>query len=218
VRRKMIHKEGIPWILTPLFLSAGAFFSKKKKLAMLFLGAGALNAYFFRNPKREPVLNPELVISPADGKVVVCTIEERPEWYPKPLWRIGIFMRIWDVHINRSPVIGKILKMSFLKGEKQPVFKDSAFQQNEKQIYLIEREDGIPFWVIQIAGVIARRIKSFVLPGDDVVAGDPIGIIKFSSRVELFFPVEQAEVYVKEGHRVYAGETVLAKLPLQKNP
>lgn len=112
-------------------------------------------------------------------------------------------MRLWDVHINRSPITGKILKMSY--------FKDD----NEKQIYLIEREDGCPFWVVQIAGVVARRTKSFVLPGDDVVAGDPIGIIKFGSRVELFFPVEGVELYVKEGHRVFAGETILGRVPLK---
>ncbi len=214
----MIHKEGYPWVLYPLVFSAGSVILKKKKMALLGLAISSLNAYFFRNPKREPIFNPELIISPADGKVVVCQIEENLEWYPEPLWRIGIFMRIWDVHINRSPVTGKILKMSYLQGEKNPVFKDFAFQKNEKQIYLIEREDNMPFWIIQIAGIIARRIKSFVLPGDDLVAGDPIGIIKFSSRVELFFPVEGAEIYVKEGHKVFAGETVLGRLPLKKNP
>jgi phosphatidylserine decarboxylase len=88
-------------------------------------------------------------------------------------------------------------------------------ENREKQIYLIEREDGCPFWVIQIGGIIARRIKSFVLPGDDVVTGDPIGIIKFGSRVELYFPLEGTEIYVKEGHKVFAGETVLGRIPLK---
>ncbi len=212
----MIHREGYPWVLYPLLFSAGFACLKRKKTALLGLAIGSLNAYFFRDPSREPVLNPELIISPADGKVVTCKIEERLDWYPEPLWRIGIFMRIWDVHINRSPVTGKILRIGYLKGEKNPVFKETAFQKNEKQIYLIEREDNVPFWVIQIAGMVARRIKSFVLPGDDVVAGDSIGIIKFGSRVELFFPVEGAEIYVKEGHKVLAGETVLGRLPFKE--
>ena len=211
----MIHREGFPWIIYPLIFSATAFIFKKKKLALAGLTLSSLNAYFFRNPKRESALNPELIISPADGKVVLCKIEEKKDWYQGALWRIGIFMRLWDVHINRSPVTGKILKMSYFRGEKNPAFKNSTFSKNEKQIYLIEREDGCPFWVVQIAGLITRRIKSFVLPGDDVVAGDPIGIIKFGSRVELFFPLENAEIYIKEGHRVFAGETVLGRIPLK---
>lgn len=211
----MIHKEGLPWVIYPLLFSAGSLAFGKKKLAVAGLVLSSLNAYFFRNPKREPVLNPELIVSPADGKIVLCRIEENKDWYPGALWRIGIFMRLWDVHINRSPVTGKVLKMSYFKGDKGPAFNEPAFSQNEKQIYLIEREDGCPFWVVQIAGFVAKRIKSFVLPGDDVVAGDPIGIIKFGSRVELFFPVERAELYVKEGHRVFAGETILGRIPLK---
>ena len=211
----MISRDGLPWIFAPLGGSFLALLKGKKRLGAGLLGVSVLNAFFFRNPPREPVLNSELVISPADGKVIKCEIEQKPEWYPGPLWRIGIFMRIWDVHINRSPIIGKVLRMSYFKGEKNPVFKEGAFTKNEKQVYLIEREDGVPFWVVQIAGTVARRIKSFVLPGDDVVSGDPIGIIKFSSRVELFFPAEEAEVYVKNGHRVFAGETVIARIPLK---
>ncbi|WP_051172909.1 phosphatidylserine decarboxylase [Thermodesulfobacterium hveragerdense] len=213
----MLHKEGFPWVFYPLLFAGTSLLFKKRKAALLGLGIGLANAFFFRNPKREPVLDPELIISPADGKVVTCQIEENPSWFSAPLWRIGIFMRLWDVHINRSPITGKVLRMQYVKGEKLPVFKKEAFQQNEKQLYLIEREDGTPFWVVQIAGMVARRIRAFVLPGDDVVAGDPIGIIKFSSRVELFFPVENAEIYVKEGHRVFAGETVLGRMLLKKD-
>lgn len=211
----MIHKEGLPWVVCPLIVSGVSFVFKRKKLGWIALILSGLNALFFRNPKREPVFNSELIISPADGKIVTCKIEENLDWAEEPLWRIGIFMRLWDVHINRSPVTGKILKIQHLPGEKLPVINKKSFEKNERQIYLIEREDGTPFWIIQIAGMIARRTKSFVLPGDDVVAGEPIGMIKFGSRVELFFPAENAEVYVKEGHKVIAGETVLGKLPLK---
>ena len=98
----MIHKEGIPWILCPFLFSATALVFKKKKLALAGITLSALNAYFFRDPKREPALNPELIVSPADGKVVLCKIEERKDWYHGALWRIGIFMRLWDVHVNLS--------------------------------------------------------------------------------------------------------------------
>lgn len=212
----MIHPEGKPFILTPLLLSGVSYAFKKKKLSLGLLGLSLANAFFFRNPRREPLLEPDLVISPADGKIICCKMENRPDWYEGPLFRIGIFMRLWDVHVNRSPVTGKLIKRVYFSGEKRPVFHEEALDKNEKMIYLIEREDGIPFWVIQIAGLVARRIKSFVLPGDDLVSGDPIGIIKFSSRVELFFPAEGAELLVKVGQKVFAGESVLAKLPLKQ--
>ncbi len=213
----MINREGFPVILGSLGSSLLAFLIGKKRLGKGLLGVSALSAYFFRDPPRDPVLHPELIISPADGKIVECEVIEKKEWYPEPLWRIAIFMRLWDVHINRSPVIGKVLKISYFKGEKSPAFTPDSFEKNEKQIYLIEREDGLPFWVVQIAGVVARRIKSFVLPGDDVVTGNPIGIIKFGSRVEVFFPAEGAEIYVKRGHRVLAGETVLGRLSFKSS-
>ncbi len=212
----MIHKEGKNWILFPLLFSLGSFVFKKNKFALLGLAVSSFNAYFFRNPKREGILHPELILSPADGKVVTCDLEERPDWYPGYLWRIGIFMRLWDVHINRAPVTSKVLKIQYLKGEKKPIFKEKAFIKNEKQVYLLEREDGVPFWLIQVAGVIARRVKSFVLPGDDLIAGEPIGIIKFGSRVELLFPAEGAEIYVKKGHKLLAGETVIGKISYRK--
>jgi phosphatidylserine decarboxylase len=125
-------------------------------------------------------------------------------------------MRLWDVHVNRSPIQGRVINTIYLKGEKKPVFSDSAFQRNEKQVYLIERDDGVPVWVVQVAGLVARRIKSFVLPGDELVAGDIIGLIKFSSRVEVFFPAVNAEILVKEGHKVFAGETPIARLPQRR--
>jgi phosphatidylserine decarboxylase len=212
----MIYREGKHWILYPALFSACMSLFRKKKLAIAGLGLSLFNIYFFRNPRREPILNPEYLISPADGKVVECEIKKEPELYPEPLWKVSIFMRLWDVHINRSPVTGKVLKVVYFKGQKLPAFLQDVYAKNEKQVYLIEREDGIPVWVVQIAGVLARRIKGFVLPGDDVVAGDPIGIIKFGSRVDLLFPLENAELCIKEGHRVLAGETVIARLPLKK--
>ncbi len=211
----MIHPEGKPFIAIPLLASGLTALFKKKKTSLFFLSGALAMAYFFRNPRREPLFDPELIISPADGKVVLCQVEEKKELFEGPLYRIGIFMRLWDVHINRSPVSGKVLKVVHERGGHLPVFHNEAFEKNEKIYYLIEREDGTPFWVVQIAGLIARRAKNFVLPGDDVVAGDPIGIIKFSSRVELFFPYNGGELFIKEGQRVFAGETVLAKVPLK---
>ncbi len=211
----MIHPEGKPFILTPLILSGLSLIFRKKKLGLGLLGLSLAGAYFFRNPTREAVLDTDLIVAPADGKIVCCQIERRGELYDKPLFRIGIFMRLWDVHINRSPVTGKLLRRIHLAGDKGPVFGDDVLDKNERMVYLIEREDGTPFWVVQIAGLVARRIKSFVLPGDDLVTGDPIGLIKLGSRVELFFPAEGAQLFTKVGHKVFAGETVIGRLPLK---
>jgi phosphatidylserine decarboxylase len=212
----MIHKEGYPYVLAPALLGGLLFGAGKKRLGLACLSLSMLNAFFFRNPDRQGILNPDYLLSPADGKVVKVDVENRPEWWDEPLYRVGIFMRLWDVHVNRSPVQGRVINTIYLKGEKKPVFSDSAFQRNEKQVYLIERDDGVPVWVVQVAGLVARRIKSFVLPGDELVAGDIIGLIKFSSRVEVFFPAVNAEILVKEGHKVFAGETPIARLPLRR--
>ncbi len=212
----MIHKEGYPYVLAPALLGGLLFGAGKKRLGLACLSLSMLNAFFFRNPDRQGILNPDYLLSPADGKVVKVDVENRPEWWDEPLYRVGIFMRLWDVHVNRSPVQGRVINTIYLKGEKKPFFSDSAFQRNEKQVYLIEREDGVPVWVVQVAGVVARRIKSFVLPGDELLAGDIIGFIKFSSRVEVFFPAVNAEILVKEGHKVFAGETPIARLPQRR--
>jgi phosphatidylserine decarboxylase len=212
----MIHKEGYPYVLAPALLGGLLFGAGKKRLGLVCLSLSMLNAFFFRNPDRQGILNPDYLLSPADGKVVKVDVENRPEWWDEPLYRVGIFMRLWDVHVNRSPVQGRVINTIYLKGEKKPVFSDSAFQRNEKQVYLIERNDGVPVWVVPVAGLGARRIKSFVLPGDELVAGDIIGLIKFSSRVEVFFPAVNAEILVKEGHKVFAGETPIARLPLRR--
>jgi phosphatidylserine decarboxylase len=212
----MIHKEGYPYVLAPALLGGLLFGAGKKRLGLACLSLSMLNAFFFRNPDRQGILNPDYLLSPADGKVVKVDVENRPEWWDEPLYRVGIFMRLWDVHVNRSPVQGRVINTIYLKGEKKPVFSDSAFQRNEKQVYLIERDDGVPVWVVQVAGLVGRRIKSFVLPGDELVAGDIIGLIKFSSRVEVFFPAVNAEILVKEGHKVFAGETPIARLPQRR--
>jgi phosphatidylserine decarboxylase len=212
----MIHKEGYPYVLAPALLGGLLFGAGKKRLGLACLSLSILNAFFFRNPDRQGILNPDYLLAPADGKVVKVDVENKPEWWDEPLYRVGIFMRLWDVHVNRSPVQGRVINTIYLKGEKKPVFSDSAFQRNEKQVYLIERDDGVPVWVVQVAGLVARRIKSFVLPGDELVAGDIIGLIKFSSRVEVFFPAVNAEILVKEGHKVFAGETPIARLPLRR--
>ncbi len=152
-------------------------------------------------------------MSPADGTVKAVRYLPEFEGYDCPVYRIGIFMRIYDVHVNRAPVSGRVLKVAESPGEKLPAQWEEAFHRNEKRFYWIERDDGVPILVVQVAGLLARRTVSYVRAGDELLAGDRLGIIKFGSRVEVFFPAEGAKVLVREGHKVRAGETPLALVP-----
>jgi len=212
----VIHREGYPYVIAPAVVGGLLLAFRRKGLALSALSLSVLNALFFRNPDRQGVLNADYVFSPADGKIVRVSVERIPQWWDGPLYRVGIFMRLWDVHVNRSPITGRVINTAYISGKKGLAFADHAFERNEKQIYLIEREDGLPVYVIQIAGLVARRIKSFVLPGDEVLQGEVLGLIKFGSRVELFFPAERAELLIREGHRVFAGETPVARIPLER--
>ncbi len=208
-----IAKEGWPFIFSVSGVSALLALGKRKKAALAsgLLASGL--AYFFRDPVREPVWDRELVIAPADGLVAAVRYLTEFEGFSGPVYRIGIFMRLWDVHVNRAPVSGRVLKVAEIAGQKLPAHWEEAFRQNEKRYYWLERDDGQPLLLVQVAGLLARRTVNYVQAGDEVLAGDRLGMIKFGSRVEIFFPAEGAKILVREGHRIRAGETPLALWP-----
>jgi phosphatidylserine decarboxylase len=152
---------------------------------------------FFRDPDRKP--DGEGVLSPADGKVTVLREEEGR-------LRLGIFMNLYDVHVNRAPVGGEVVGSEHREGGHRPAFSKKS-ERNERVVTQI---DG--YVVVQIAGAFARRITSYVGEGDTVERGDRIGVIAFGSRVDVVFPesYEREDIVVKKGDRVRAGETVLA--------
>ena len=186
-------------------------------MALVAGGLSGAVSWFFRDPHREPVLDREVLVAPADGVVVTVRYLTEHEDFEGPVYRVGIFMRIFDVHVNRAPVSGRVLKVAEARGEKLPAQREEAFRRNEKRFYWFERDDGVPVLMVQVAGLLARRTVSYVRPGDEVLVGDRVGIIKFGSRVEVFFPAEGARILVREGHRVRAGETPLALIPW-RNP
>ncbi|OAQ20388.1 phosphatidylserine decarboxylase [Thermosulfurimonas dismutans] len=207
-----IAKEGLPFVTTFLGLSGISALIGRKKAALAGGFLAAATTYFFRDPSREPVWDKEALVSPADG--VVAKVRYLPEFegFPGPVYRIGVFMRLWDVHVNRAPVSGRIVKVAEFPGEKLPAQWEEAFHRNEKRFYWLERDDGLSILIIQVAGLLARRTVSYVRAGDEVLCGDRLGMIKFGSRVEVLFPAEGARILVREGHRVRAGETPLALL------
>jgi phosphatidylserine decarboxylase len=173
-------------------------------------------AYFFRDPERVTPLGKSLVISPADGVVsLIADVIPPPELdLPRELHsRISVFMNVFDVHVNRSAVDGRIARLAYVPGKFLNAELDKASEDNERQALTIERDDGSRVGVVQIAGLVARRIVKFVERGDSLQAGQRFGLIRFGSRVDVYLPQGVAPM-VCVGQRAVAGETVLADLSL----
>jgi len=169
--------------------------------------------YFFRDPERIVPNDPDLVISPADGKVIeIVEGSEGALQEEGPLWRISIFMNLFNCHVNRAPISGKILKISYKPGRFFAADKKKALIQNEKSAMLIEDEKGRLLTVVQVAGLVARRIVCRAQVGDQVKRGERYGMIRFGSRLDVYIS-KRAKIIVKEGEKVKAGESILAVLP-----
>ncbi len=171
-------------------------------------------AYFFRDPERITPMRDGLVISPADGRVSsIETVPAPPELAldGEIHTRISVFMNVFDVHVNRSPVDGTAIALNYVPGKFINAELDKASEDNERQALTIEMPDGTKLGVVQIAGLVARRIVKFVKPGDHLLAGQRFGLIRFGSRVDVYLPPGHAALAVV-GQRAIAGETVLADL------
>ena len=160
-------------------------------------------------PQRE-----DLVISPADGAVSAIHRVVPPPQLDlggEERIRVSIFMNVFDVHVNRAPVTGRIVKIAYVAGKFINAELDKASEDNERQAFTLEMADGERIGVVQIAGLVARRIVKFVGEGDSVMAGQRIGLIRFGSRVDVYLPAGHNSL-VAVGQRAIAGETVLADL------
>ena len=208
-----IHKEGYPFIV--LFAIAG--FGIGFIWAPLWALGALLTAwcvYFFRDPDRVTPVRQGLVISPADGVVQLIDKAEPPpelEMATKAVWRVCVFMNVFDVHVNRAPVDGTITKMAYRPGKFLNASLDKASVDNERQSYRFEATNGKELAAVQIAGLVARRIISDTESGDDVQAGERIGMIRFGSRVDVYLPPNVVPMACV-GQRCIAGETVLADM------
>jgi len=158
--------------------------------------------YFFRDPERQIPSGP-VAVSPADGKVVSIVGEGSAQQ------RLSIFLNIFDVHVNRTPIAGSIQKVEYQEGRFHVASRDAASDQNEQNVVTVYG-DGVTVVFKQIAGLIARRIVCYKKPGDQVFSGERIGLIKFGSRVDVLFGPEW-EISVQRGMRVSAGSSVIAR-------
>lgn len=214
IRRQVapIHPEGYVFVagFGVATLVLGSFFAP-----LFWIGAVATAwcAYFFRDPVRQTPLDDSLLISPADGMISsVGFFVPPPELGlgAEPLQRISVFMSVFDCHVNRAPVAGRIVKIAYKPGLFLSADLDKASEDNERNGLVIETPAG-RYGVVQIAGLVARRIVCFARQGESVGVGDRIGLIRFGSRVDVYLP-RAGRALVAVGSRAVAGETPLADL------
>ncbi|MBC8035661.1 MAG: phosphatidylserine decarboxylase [Rhizobiales bacterium] len=209
-----VHREG--WRFVAIFAAVTLllFWLDVALLGWIGVIATAWCAYFFRDPERVTPLRSGLVISPADGRVSsVEQVVPPPELdLPRePVTRISVFMNVFDVHVNRAPSDGAIRRIAYIPGVFINADLDKASADNERQALTLELAGGRRVGVVQIAGLIARRIVKFVAEGDHVVAGQRFGLIRFGSRVDVYLPAG-VHALVSVGQRAIGGETVLADM------
>ena len=183
---------GWPWI-TGLGIVSGGFF-----------------AYFFRDPERDIPREPGVIVSPADGVVVRVDEVEESEFLHGPARYVAIFMNVFDVHVNRSPVTGNVTEMRHRPGEYKAASREDAASRNEQQALVLESSQGRRVLVVQIAGLLARRIIPWVKPGQSLARGERLGLICFGSRVDLYLPGD-SQIEVKTGDRVKAGSSIIGR-------
>lgn len=201
-------KEGYYFGLPPLVLGGAAFLVHWTIPVIVLVCLALFIFYFFRDPERVITSDPEAVVSPADGRVVVVTDEP---FAGRPGTRISIFLAIWNVHINRSPAPGLISAMKYCPGKFVAAMRESASAENEQNVISLSTAAGEMVFK-QIAGLIARRVVCWKKPGDRVERGERIGLVRFGSRVDLWVPRE-AQVLVALGQNVKGGSSVVARWP-----
>lgn len=210
---KPMHREGIKFVAIFAAVTL-VLFAIEDVLGWIGVGLTIWCYYFFRDPERVTPDRPDLIVSPADG--IVSLIE--PAVPPAelgmpdvPLTRVSVFMSVFNCHINRAPVAGKVQAVAYRPGKFFNASLDKASADNERNSLCIRMDDGRDLAVVQIAGLVARRIVCFVKSGDGLETGERFGLIRFGSRLDVYLP-EGVDPMVRIGQTMVAGETVLAEL------
>jgi len=205
-----IDRAGYPFIGGTAALAIAAALTVGFAGAVPLLILAAFFLFFFRDPDRVSPQDPSLVLSPADGRVLVAGPADVKAAPPGNWKQISIFLSPMDVHVNRSPVSGRVTKVDFRKGKYLPAYHHDAAAANERSEVWVDR-GGITVVFRQLVGILARRVVCRVQPGAELKAGDRFGIMKFGSRMDVFVPTT-AELKVQVGDKVIGGVTVIAVL------
>ena len=213
-----IHPEGRKYVVIAAAVALLVYFVISHFVGWLFVGAAIWVGTFFRDPIRTTPRGDKLIVSPADGLItMIARVPPPPELrgvdglVDGDYTRVSIFMSVFDVHINRAPLSGRIRRIAYVPGKFVNADLDKASEDNERQHFLIETSDGLRIGFTQIAGLVARRILSFVREGDMVDSGQRVGLIRFGSRVDVYLPAGTAPK-VLLGQRAIAGETMIAEI------
>jgi phosphatidylserine decarboxylase len=213
-----VHPEGRKYVVVAAAATAVTYVVISHVVAWLLVGLTIWVATFFRDPVRTTPRGDRLIVAPADGLITMIARVPPPSELRGPdgladgdYTRVSIFMSVFDVHINRAPIAGRVKRIAYVPGKFINADLDKASEDNERQHLLIEGSDGLRVGFTQIAGLVARRIIAFVREGDMVDAGQRVGLIRFGSRVDVYLPAGTAPK-VLLGQRSIAGETVLAEV------
>jgi phosphatidylserine decarboxylase len=204
-----IDRAGIPFIAGALVPAAALAAARRPVLAAALGLLGGFFAYFFRDPDRDVPTDASLVVAPADGRVMIAGPSDG-RWAPPGDWKqVTIFLSPMDVHVNRTPVSGRVARIDYRPGKFLPAYDEGSNDNELNEIWI--DHDGQTVVIRQVVGILARRIVCRVSAGQTLARGERIGLMKFGSRMDVFLPVH-AELRIGVGERVVAGETVLATL------
>ncbi len=209
----VIAPEGIPFFLAAALVTAALWFVWPKSVPVAIVAAAVTLwiAWFFRNPARTPPDAAGAVIAPADGRIIFSGDAGPGHYNAEPARKVSIFMNVFDVHVNRAPVSGRVVAVRYNPGKFLVASAEKASLENEQNGVTIETPEGKRVVYVQIAGLVARRIVCDLSEGDSVRVGQRVGMIRFGSRLDVYLPAD-ASLSVKTGDRVRAGESVLGRL------
>lgn len=210
MKKVPIIKEGYGFIAVTLLIAVVVAYFVSPYAAVVPAVLAGFFMYFFRNPGRDVPMDKSLVVSPADGKVMDIVPVETDDFVEQPGMKVIIFLSVFNVHINRSPIEGQIKCQQYTCGRFRPAYKESVGYENERHMIGIENEN-LRVTVTQIAGLLARRIVSWVTLDDTLTKGERYGLIKFGSCTEVVMP-QNVEVLVKKGDKVVGGETIIGRI------
>ena len=199
-------KDGYKFAAVPLLVGLIAFALHWIWVGGVLMAVGLFVSFFFRDPERTPPADPDVIVSPADGRVMEIVEEARAGKLGR---RISVFLSIFDVHVNRSPVAGRITSIEYRSGKFHAAMRGQASEENEQNAFHVQTDRGEVVFK-QIAGWIARRIVCWKSPGDSVIRGERVGMIRFGSRMDIWLP-EGTETLVRPGQHVAAGSSPLAR-------
>jgi len=199
-------RDGYKFLAPPLALGVLAAAFGWLGTAVVLLAMAAFVASFFRDPERKPPADSAAVVSPADGRVMEVVQEC---FDGRPGRRISIFLAIWNVHVNRAPMAGRLERVEYRPGKFYAALRARASAENEQNVFYLDTDRGRIVFK-QVAGWIARRVVSWKSAGDSVILGERIGLIRFGSRMDLWLP-DGAEMLVRPGEKVAGGVSVVAR-------